>query len=79
MAMAELADEELRGIVPKLVEDEVSSQWKDIGYYKTSDGKVHFGVINKDKPKTPGFKWRTDDDDISRNRTSNPMLFYGSI
>ena len=77
--MAELADEELTGVVPKLVEDEVSNQWEDIGYYRTPDGKIHFGVINKDKPKVPGFKWNTREDDISRNRTSNPMLFYGSI
>jgi len=27
MAMAELADEELTGVTPKLVEDEVSNQW----------------------------------------------------
>jgi len=27
MGMAELGDEELTGIVPRLVEDEVSNQW----------------------------------------------------
>ena len=81
MSMAELADEELTGVTPKLVEDEVSNQWQDVGYYKTSDGKVHFGVINKkEERKLPGFKWNNiREDDISRNRTSNPMLFYGSV
>ena len=80
MAMAELADEELRGIVPKIVEDEASNQWVDIGYYKTPDGKVHYGVKeDNNKYKLPGYKWKHQEYDPSRNRTSNPQLFYGSI
>ena len=80
MAMAELADEELRGVVPKIVEDEASSEWQDIGYYKDSDGKLHFGVKNKTEAKLPGYKWNnTIENDTSRNRTSNPRLFYGSV
>jgi len=80
MGMAELADEELTGVTPRLVEDEVSSQWEDIGYYKSPDGKVHFGIINKKEYKLPGFKWNNiREDDISRNRTSDPRLFYGSV
>lgn len=74
--MAELADEELRGVVPKLVEDEVSNEWKDIGYYKDANGKMHFGVKpDKDTMKLPGYRWKHDYDDLSRNRTSNPMYY----
>lgn len=77
--MAELADEELRGVVPKLVEDEPSKEWVDIGYYKTSDGKMHFGVKQNSNMKLPGYKWKHQEYDPSRNRTSNPKLFYGGI
>lgn len=79
MAMAELADEELRGVVPKIVEDETSNQWVDIGYYKTPDGKTHFGVKEKNEMKLPGYKWKHQEYDPSRNRTSNPQLFYGGV
>ena len=79
MAMAELADEELRGVVPRIVEDETSNQWVDIGYYKTPDGKTHFGVKEKNEMKLPGYKWKHQEYDPSRNRTSNPQLFYGSV
>lgn len=77
--MAELADEELRGVVPKIVEDETKSEWVDIGYYKTPDGKTHFGIKEQNDNKPPNFKWKYQENDLSRNRTSNPMLFYGSV
>ena len=78
--MAELADEELSGIVPRIVEEDTNNEWQDIGYYKDSDGKVHYGVIPKnDQQSLPGYKWQHQEYDPSRNRTSNPRYYYGSI
>ncbi len=44
VAMAELADEELSGVIPKqnIVENDV---WQDIGYYKDENGYMRWGVI----------------------------------
>jgi hypothetical protein len=47
MAMAELADEELSGIVPKLVEVQNPDNNYDIGYYTDADGNTRWGVIPK--------------------------------
>ena len=44
VAMALLADEELQGVVPKLLE-EVKDNWQDIGYYTDQDGNRRYGVI----------------------------------
>ena len=80
LGMAELADEELSGIVPRIVEEDTNNEWQDIGYYKDSDGKVHYGVIPKnDQQSLPGYKWQHQEYDPSRNRTSNPRYYYGSI
>jgi hypothetical protein len=40
MGMAELADEELSGIVPTDVEDPLVNEWKDIGYFRDEYGKM---------------------------------------
>ena len=79
MAMTELADEELTGVVPKLVEDETTAEWKDIGYYRDANGVRHFGVPETTEFKLPGYKWGNEHYDGIRNRTSNPRLFYGSV
>ena len=79
MAMTELADEELTGVIPKLVEDETTSEWKDIGYYRDANGVRHFGVPETTEFKLPGYKWGNEHYDGIRNRTSNPKLFYGSV
>lgn len=44
VAMALIADEELQGIIPKMVE-EVKEAWRDIGYYTDEYGNRRYGVI----------------------------------
>jgi len=44
MQMAEIADEELSGITPTVV-DSIKSQWKDIGYYIDENGYKRKGII----------------------------------
>ena len=52
MGMAELADEELSGVVPTQIE-QTDSTWTDVGFYIGEDGRKHWGVIKKsDKYKT---------------------------
>nr|DAR62319.1 MAG TPA: hypothetical protein [Bacteriophage sp.] len=45
--MAELADEELSGVIPREVEPEEDSGWQDMGWYVDEKGYKHFGVIPK--------------------------------
>ena len=45
-SMALLADEELRGVIPKKEED-TSNSWQDVGYYIDEYGIRHFGIIPK--------------------------------
>jgi hypothetical protein len=44
--MAELADEELIGKVPRKKNSNTEG-WKDIGYYIDENGRKRFGVIPK--------------------------------
>jgi hypothetical protein len=44
MAMAELADEELQGVVPYKVED-LTKTWRRIGYYTDEFGRRRYGEI----------------------------------
>ena len=44
MGMCEIADEELTGIMPK-VRNEISKEWRNIGYYTDENGYKRFGVI----------------------------------
>jgi hypothetical protein len=46
MAMAEIADEELNGIIPKSNKP-ISQDFQDIGYYKDEKGYTRFGIIPK--------------------------------
>jgi len=46
VAMAELADEELQGVVPKVSRQE-EDVFEDIGYYYDENGYKRFGVIPK--------------------------------
>lgn len=43
-AMALLADEELRGVIPK-AEEQKESSWSDVGFYMDEYGNRRFGVI----------------------------------
>ena len=68
MAMAEVGDEDLNGIIPKpnksIVED-----FQDIGYYKDEKGYLHFGVIPKQMKVQVKATWDLYD---GKNITSNP-------
>nr|DAL09823.1 MAG TPA_asm: hypothetical protein [Bacteriophage sp.] len=44
MAMAELADEELQGVVPYKIED-LTKTWRRIGYYTDEFGRRRYGEI----------------------------------
>ena len=44
--MALLADEELQGMVPKMVETKVDT-WEQIGYYTDEQGRRRYGTIPK--------------------------------
>lgn len=80
LGMTELADEELSGVIPRVVEEDVNNEWQDIGYYRDDRGITHFGIIpNKQETKLPGYTWRHQNYDPSRNQTSNPRYFHGSI
>lgn len=78
LLMAELADEELTGIVPRLVEDEVSTQWQDIGYYKDERGITRFGIIPNKQQNIPEHTWKHEHFDSSRNHVSNPKYYWGT-
>lgn len=77
MAMAELADEELTGFVPKKVEVEIE-QFEDIGYYYDEKGYKHYGIIPKTQPMqtraTDNFK---EFESLSRS-SRPPYEYYGS-
>lgn len=47
MGMAELADEELNGVVPRAVDNITTDTFQDIGYYIDDKGYRRFGIIPK--------------------------------
>lgn len=46
VGMAELADEELQGVIPKQLVIE-NNEWQDIGYYTDENGCMRWGIIPK--------------------------------
>ena len=75
MAMAELADEELGGVVATDVEPEEENKFQDIGYYKDENGIKRFGVIPKtEQPKVRILQDFTNEI-VNRNRTSDPRKY----
>ncbi len=77
-AMALLADEELQGVVPKLVE-EVKGEWEDIGFYTDEDGNRRYGTIPKQNNQilfNNNFGQLYDNYGI---RTSNTRLYSGYL
>ena len=68
MAMAEIADEELNGIIPKSNKP-ISQDFQDIGYYKDEKGYTRFGIIPKKMQQAVFATWDNYD---GRNLTSNP-------
>lgn len=78
-AMAELADEELQGILPKKVEPEVIDE-NQVGYYTDERGIRRWGVI----PKTINNKIPFNNDfgqyyDRTGIRTSDPRISAGYL
>ena len=66
--MAEIADEELNGIIPKSNKP-ISQDFQDIGYYKDEKGYTRFGIIPKKIQQTVFATWDNYD---GKNLTSNP-------
>ena len=66
--MAEIADEELNGIIPKSNKP-ISQDFQDIGYYKDEKGYTRFGIIPKKMQQAVFATWDNYD---GRNLTSNP-------
>lgn len=67
LGMAELADEELSGVIPREIE-ETSSEWQEMGWYTDSKGYKHFGIIPKQQQTIANLKPRNE----YRARTSDP-------
>lgn len=77
VGMTELADQELSGRQPVLVEKEVE-QFQDFGYYYDERGIKRFGVIPT--KKTPELNMqRNEYDDPYRVETSDPRIYEGLV
>lgn len=74
MAMTELADEELCGVVPKETDENASNKWHDIGYYTDMEGVKHFGVLPDSNVNQQSNKSIQTEYDTNRVRTSNPRF-----
>ena len=74
-AMALLADEELKGIIPKKQDDE-SENWQDVGFYYDENGIRRFGVIPK-KQKVTIYS-TTHINQSNYVRSSDPRRFSNS-
>ena len=68
MAMAEVGDEELNGIIPK-VNKPISDEFQDIGYYTDERGYKRFGIIPKTNQIQAKAHWDLYD---GKNVTSDP-------
>lgn len=69
MGMAEIADEELSDIIPR-IKQPISNNFQDIGYYKDENGYTRFGIIPKTNQFQTKAKWDLYD---GRSVTSNPL------
>ena len=78
MAMAELADEELSGVVPKKVENS-NDEWYDIGYYIDENGYKRKGRIPKKNQTIPVTNEFNEFNDYARHRTSDPRSRIGYL
>lgn len=76
--MAELADEELSGVVPKAVEIKKDT-WADFGYYTDSTGARRYGripTVPKEIVRNNNFGQLYDGNIL---RTSDPRLYSGYL
>lgn len=80
-AMAELADEELQGVVPYKVED-LTKTWRKIGYYTDEFGRRRYGEI-PDQNSNNNIRWNNNFgntyEDPGRIRTSDPRYYNGYL
>ena len=77
-AMALLADEELQGTVPKVVE-EVKDTWQDIGFYTDEYGRRRYGALPKQSSQIlANNNFGQLYDDIGP-RTSNTRIYSGYL
>ena len=77
-AMALLADEELQGIIPKVVE-EVKDTWQDVGFYTDEQGRRRYGVIPK---QTSQIHFNNNFGQLYDSigpRTSNTRIYSGYL
>lgn len=79
--MAELADEELQGVVPYKVED-LTKTWRRIGYYTDEFGRRRYGEI-PDQNNNNNIRWNNNFgntyEDPGRIRTSDPRYYNGYL
>ena len=79
MSMAELADEELSGVVPKQIKQE-DDTWDDIGFYIDENGNKRWGVIPKTQQPNINVNHKFDIlDDNAGIRSSDPRRRLGFI
>ena len=69
MAMAEIADEELSGIVPRQEKQE-THKIQDIGYYIDEKGYRRYGIIPNQNNNQARFSWNLSD---GKSVNSNPL------
>lgn len=77
VAMAELADEELSGVIPKSVEVQQEST-AQIGYYTDEQGRTRWGVIPEQPKITINFNNNFSTYDLGI-RSSDPRAFTGFL
>ena len=70
MGETELAEEELNGTVPKVV-NVVNERFEDIGYYTDEQGIKHYGIIPKSSKLETRFNFNKTYENLG-NRTSDP-------
>lgn len=76
LGMALLADEELMGRTPKMLQKENTSSWRDIGYYIDDNGIKRYGVIPKPNNINIEISWHHDDYGI---KSTDPRDYAGYI
>lgn len=77
LGMVELADQELSGRQPTMIEREIED-FQDIGYYFDEKGYRHFGIIPK-KQTQPVTINQEKQDDPYRIETSDPRLLQNTV
>lgn len=78
VAMAELADEELSGVIPKQVEVQ-NDTWQDVGYYKDEHGNTRWGVIPKKDEITVNYNNNFGQYVNTGYRTSDTRIYQGFL